>query len=96
MHQILYKFFETLEFNIQREFSYYNVKVSQVRGSFYVLIRKPRGKILGETFKTMADDVKYIPEKVKRKFFEQSNRFRYKYSHYFNWLGGVVGINIIF
>ena len=70
MDQILDKLFETLEFNIQREFSHYHVKVSRVRGSFYVLIRKPRVKILGETFKNMVDDVKYISEKVYRKFSE--------------------------
>ena len=91
MDQILDKFLETLEFNIQREFSRYHVKVSQVRRSFHVLIRKPRGTILGETFKNMADDVKYISEKVYRKFSEQSNRFRYKYFLYFKlvrWCGG--------
>ena len=91
MDQILDKFFEILEFNIQREFSHYHLKVSHVRSSFYVLIRKPRGKILGETFKNMANDVKYISEKVYRKFSEQSNRFRSKDFPYFKlirWCGG--------
>ena len=91
MDQILDKFFETFEFNIQQEFSHYHVTVSQVRGSFYVLKRKPRGKILRETFKYMANDVKYISEKVYVKFSEQSNRFRYKYFPYVKlvrWCGG--------
>ena len=91
MDQILDQFFETLELNIQREFSLYHVKVSQVKGSFHVLIRKPTGNILGETFKTMADDVKYISEKVYRKFSKQSSRFRYEYIPYFKlvrWCGG--------
>ena len=83
MDQALDKLFETLEFDIQREFSRYYVKISQVKGSFYVLIRKPRRKILSETFKNMADDVKYISEKVCRKFSKQSSRFRYKYFPYF-------------
>ena len=83
MDQALDKLFETLEFNIQREFSRYHVKISQVKGSFYVLIRKPRRNILGEIFKNMADDVKYISEKVCRKFSKQSSRFRYKYFPYF-------------
>ena len=84
MDEILDKFFETLEFNIQWVFSRCHVKVSQVNGSFYVLIRKSRGKILSETFKNMADDVIHISEKVYRKFSEQSsNRFRYKYFPYF-------------
>ena len=56
-----------------------------------MLIGKPRGKILDETFKDMADDVKYISEKVYRKFSEQSNRFKHKYFAYFKlvrWCGG--------
>ena len=91
MDQILHKFLETFEFNIQRELLHYHVKVSQVRDSFYVLIRKPRVKILGETFKNMANGVKYISEKIYRKFSEQSNRFRYKCFPYFKlvrWCGG--------
>ena len=96
MDQILDKFIETLEFNIQQEFSHYHVKVSQVRGSFCVLIRKPRGKILGETFKNMADDVKYISKKVYRKFLSTLIALGINIFLTLNWLGGVVGINIIF
>ena len=44
-----------------------------------MLIRKPRGKILGRTFKNMANDVKDISETVYRNFSEQYIRFRYKY-----------------
>ena len=54
-------------------------------------MRKPRGKVLGETFKNMADDVKYISGKVYKKVSEQSSRFRYKYFPYFKlvrWYGG--------
>ena len=83
MEELLDKFYENLEFNLQREFSCYTVKVSQVKGSFYVLIRKPRWKILDESLKNMIDDVKYISEKVYKKFSDQSNRFRYKFSPYF-------------
>ena len=41
----------------------YIVKVSQVKGSFYALIRKPRGKILNEDLKNMINHVKNISEK---------------------------------
>ena len=41
----------------------YIVKVSQASGSFYVLIRKPRGKILGDYFRFMIENVKYVSEK---------------------------------
>ena len=74
MEELLDKFYENLEFNLQREFSRYIVKVSQVKGSFYVLIKKPRGKILGKRKKNMIDDVKYISEKVYKKYSDQSNQ----------------------
>ena len=77
------KLYENLEFNLQRYFSRYTRKVSQVKGSFYVLIRNLRGKILYESFKNMIDDVKYISEKVYKKFSDQSNRFMYKFLPYF-------------
>lgn len=74
MEELLDKFYENLEFNLQREFSRYIVKVSQVKGSFYVLIKKPRGKILGKSLRNMIDDVKYISEKVYKKYSDQSNQ----------------------
>ena len=64
MEELLDRFFETLEFNLQREFSRYIVKVSQIKGSFYVLIKQPRGKILGKNLKQLFDVVQYLSEKV--------------------------------
>lgn len=90
MEELFDSVFENLEFNLQREFSRYIVKVPQVKGLFYVLIRKPRGTILGESLKNMTDDVKYISEKVYKDFSNQSNRFRYRFVHYLNWLGAMV------
>ena len=84
MEELLDKFYENLEFNLQREFSRYIVKVSQVKGLFYVLIKKPGGKILGKSLKNMIDDVKYISEKVyKSILINQIQRFRYKSFPYF-------------
>lgn len=74
MEELLDKFYEKLEFNLQQEFSRYIVKVSQVKGLFYVLIKKPGGKILGKSLKNMIDDVKYISEKVYKKYSDQSNQ----------------------
>ena len=95
MDEFLIKFYETLEFNLQREFSRYVVKVSQVRGSFYVLIKKPRGKILGESLKNLFDDVKYLSDKVYRKFSVQFSRFRHKLFPTLNLSGATVTINTI-
>ena len=49
--------FENLEISLRREFPHYLVKVSQVKKSFYVLIRKRRGKILDEKTKQLFDIV---------------------------------------
>ena len=83
MDAILDRFFETLEHDLQHEFPYYIVKISQVKGRFHVLIKTPRGNRLGDNLKQLLDDVKYISEKVYKNFLDQSIRFRYKFSPYF-------------
>ena len=81
--QPLGRFFEALERRFKQEFPRHIVTVSQVKGSFYVLIKKPSGKILRENLKHFIDDVKDISENVYRKFSNQSNRLRYKFFPYF-------------
>ena len=76
---LLDRFFESLEFNFHREFSRYIIKVSKVKGSFYVLVKKPRGKILGDDLRNLFRDVKYISEKVYSKFADYSKSFRFGY-----------------
>ena len=76
-------FFETLEFSFRREFSHFVIKVSQVRGSFYVLVKKPRGKILGDNLKHLFDEVKYISERIYHKFADDCKEFLYNYFQYF-------------
>ena len=46
MDSVLDRMYEDIEFSLSKEFSQYIVKISQVKKSFYVLVRKPRGKIL--------------------------------------------------
>ena len=72
-----------MESSTKRKFNMYNVKVLQVKGSFYVLIRKPRGKILGDDYRFMIDNVKYLSEKIYRGFAKKSKDFRYKFFPYF-------------
>ena len=50
MDDLLDRFLETMEFSMKRKFNRYIIKVSQVNGSFYVLIRKQSGKILGDGY----------------------------------------------
>ena len=57
---LLDRFFERLEFGFCYEFSRYIIKVSEVKGSFYVLVKKPRGKILGDNLRNLFNSAKYI------------------------------------
>ena len=63
MENLLDMFFETMEFSMKRKFNMYIVKVSQVKEAFYVLIKKPRGKILGDDLMFMVENLKYIWKK---------------------------------
>ena len=51
MEDLLDRFYERLEASLKQKFNQYIAKVSQVKGSFYVLIRKLRGKILNNDLK---------------------------------------------
>ena len=83
MEALLNRFYENMEFSLKRKFSRYIVKVSQVKGSFYILIRKPTGKILNEDLNFLFENVKCNSEKIYRKFAENSSSFRYKFFPYF-------------
>ena len=63
MIDLLDRFHESIEKSLKQKFWMYTVKVSQVKGSFYALTRKPRGKILNEDLKNMINHVKNISEK---------------------------------
>ena len=75
MEALLDRLFESLESNLQYEFLRYIVKVSQVKESFYVLIKKPRGKILRDNMKQAFKDVKYLSENLYKRFSNQSTTF---------------------
>ena len=83
MEDLLDRFFGSMEFSRKKKVNMYFVKVSQVGGSFYVLIRKPRGNVLGDDYKYMSENVKKLSEKIYRSFAEISRGFRYKFFPYF-------------
>ena len=76
MEDLLDRFFEKLEASLQKSFTdtFYRYK-----GSFYVLIRKPRRKILNDDFK----NVKSISTRIYNKFADESSMFRYIFFPYF-------------
>ena len=51
----------------------------QVKGSFYVLVRKAQGNILNSDLDTLFNDVKTISKKLYNKLAEMSTMFRYNY-----------------
>ena len=53
MDGVLDRLFEDLESVFSKEFHGYIVKISQVKKSFYVLVWKPRGEILGRDKKLL-------------------------------------------
>ena len=56
------QFYELMKKSLKESFWMYIVKISQVKGSFYLLIRKSRGKILNQNLKNVIDTVKNISD----------------------------------
>lgn len=83
MDNLLDEFFDTLEVGIQQKFPRFIVNFSEVRGSFYLLIKKPRGKTLGDDMKRLCEDGKYLSEKVYMQFSNLSKSFQYRFFTYF-------------
>ena len=84
MDDLLNRFFEQLEKSLAQNFlATFSFKVSQVKGSLFVLIKKPRGKILNEDLKYFCDKVQYISENIYKKFAEDSKEFCYVVFPYF-------------
>ena len=67
MDDLLDRFFEKLESSLKREFYQYIVKILQINGSFYVLIRKPRGNILRNDLNILFEKVGNISKYVYKK-----------------------------
>ena len=78
------RMFDDLQLSLSREFpSYlYHVKVSEVRKSFYILIRKKRGSILGESRKELFENVKNIAGNVYNNYVKNFNKILYNYCPY--------------
>ena len=75
----LERMFDDLQLSLSREFPgyLYHVKVSEVRKSFYVLIRKKRGEILGDSREELFENVKNITENVHNNYARNCNKITY-------------------
>ena len=64
MDDLLGRFYENIEYAVKAQFKEYYVKVSQLNSSFFVLVKRRRGKILGEKRLYLFDKLKRISEDV--------------------------------
>ena len=82
MDSLLDSFYEDIERSLRNKFRKYIVKVSQLNGSFFVLIKRPRGKILGKKRKYLHDKLKEITEKIYRKYAFASSKSEQQFFPY--------------
>ena len=89
-------FYEKLEYSLRKKSYQYIVKKSQVRCSFYVLIDKRRGEILGGDLNYVIKQVKNTFEKIYRDFSKKSKEFLFRFFRILYLLDHMVTISIIF
>ena len=64
MDNLLDRFYEDLDYEVKMRFTDYYVKVSQLKSSFSVLVKQPRGKILGDKRDFLFATIKRISEEL--------------------------------
>ena len=83
MDALLYRFYEDIDFSVKNKFRDYIVKVSELNSSFSILIKKYRGKILGEKQKYLFNNLKGITENLYKKYALKSKNFERDFFPYF-------------
>ena len=83
MNALLDRFYEDIEYAVKVHFKEYYVKVSQFSSSFFVLVKRGRGKILGEKKNFLFDGLKRIFEELYKKYASYSKVFEEKFFPYF-------------
>ena len=80
MDTMLDRFFEEIERSVKENLKQYYLKVSEMNGSFFVLVKRRRGKILVEKQKFLFDTLQKLTEDIYLKF---SNSFFFCEKNYF-------------
>ena len=83
MDALLDRFYEDIEYAVKVQFREYYVKVSQFSSSFFVLVKRRRGKILGEKRNFLFDGLKKISEELYKKYASYSKVFEKEFFPYF-------------
>ena len=76
MDTMLDRFFEEIERSVKENLKQYYLKVSEMNGSFLVLVKIRRGKILVEKQKFLFDTLQKLTEDIYLKFSNRSFFFR--------------------
>ena len=84
MDSLLDEIFDDLKTSFDKKFSdhFCRVKNTETRKSLYVLIKKKRGKILGDNRKDLIRTVEYIAQKVYNKYAKNFSNIRDSYFLY--------------
>ena len=75
MDALLDRFYEDINFSVKNKFRDYVVNVTELSSSFFVLIKKFRGNILGEKQKFLSDNLKEITENLDKEYASKSKEF---------------------
>ena len=75
MDALLDRFYEDINFSVKNKFRDYVVNVTELSSSFFVLIKKFRGNILGEKQKFLFDNLKEITENLDKEYASKSKEF---------------------
>ena len=70
MDTMLDRIFEETEGNVKENFNQYYVKVSEMNGSFFVLVKRRRRKIFGEKHKFFFDTLQKTDRRYLFKIFK--------------------------
>ena len=70
MDTMLDRFFEETERNVKENFKQYYVKVSEMNGSFFVLVKRRRRKIFGEKHNVFFDTLQKTDRRYLFKIFK--------------------------
>ena len=76
-------FYWTGSMKIEVIYKGYIIKVSQLNSSFCVLLKRYRGKLLGDRQKKLFDDLKAITEDIYKDYALKSKEFEREYFPYF-------------
>ena len=96
MNVLLDRLYEDIQLTVKKHFKGYIVKVSELKSSFFVLIKRYRGKVLRERWKFLFDTLKLKTEDIYRDYASKSKNFEQEYFPYFKLVKSYVNYQFHF